>query len=150
MTFPTGSGTKIPPTGFEAISFFLGATLNYSTVNWMVFTSYGGILTTTRHKTRFGNEIFYEFGLERYLPSPCGWIFAMMLEFNGVYSWKNKIKGTIDPDSGGNVIYLTPSLWFSSKRLIIQLGAGYPIVQHLFGSQPKKFISYDINIGVTL
>ncbi|MBS0629389.1 MAG: hypothetical protein JSS30_04090 [Verrucomicrobia bacterium] len=150
IAFPTGSGTKVPNTGYGSVSFFVGTTLNYSTVNWMVFTSYGALLTTTRHKTKFGDQIYYELGLERYFPSPCGWIYALLLEFDGIYSWKDRLKGEIDPDSGGNVIYLTPSLWISSKRFIFQFGVGYPIVQHLFGHQSKKFISFDINIGVKL
>lgn len=148
--FPTGSGTKIPATGFGAVSFFFGPTLNYSTVNWMVFTSYEFILPTSHHKTKFGNQFFYQFGIERCLASPPGWIYAVMLEFDGAYSWKDRLKGKIDPDSGGNVIYLTPSIWISSKRLSFQFGVGYPVVQHLFGEQPKKFVSYDLKIGVTI
>lgn len=150
VTAPTGSATKNPPTGFGSPGFFFGTTLNYSTVTWEVFTSYGYTLTTQRHRTKIGNSFLYEIGLERYLPSPCGWTFAVLLELDGVYSWKDKIKGKIDRSSGGNVIYLTPSLWFSSERTIIQIGVGYPIVQHLIGKQAKKFVSYDINIGVTL
>lgn len=148
ITLPSGSATKIPNTGFGSPSFFIGATLNYSTVNWMVFTSYGATLTTTRHKTKFGDQIFYEFGIERYLPSPCGWIFALVFEVDGAYAWKDRIKGHTDPDSGENIIYFTPSIWISSKHLIFQLGVG-PLVQHLYGHQPKKFLSADINLGYT-
>jgi hypothetical protein len=148
ITFPSGSATKDPNTGFGSVGFFIGATLNYSTINWMVFTSYGATLTTTRHKTKFGDQIFYEFGIERYLPSPCGWIFALMLEIDGVYAWKDRIKGRTDPDSGGNIVYFTPSIWISSEHLIFQLGAG-PVVQHLYGHQSKKFLSADFNLGYT-
>jgi hypothetical protein len=146
ISFPTGSATKIPNTGFGSIGFFIGATLNYTAINWMVFTSYGATLTTTRHKTKFGDMLFYELGIERYLPSPCGWIFAVMFEIDGVYAWKDRIKGKTDPDSGGNIVFFTPSIWISSKKIIFQLGAG-PVVQHLFGHQPKRYLSADFNFG---
>lgn len=148
ISFPTGSALKMPNTGFGSIGFFIGATLNYTAINWMVFTSYGATLTTTRHRTKIGNQILYELGVERYLPSPCGWIFALMFEIDGVYAWKDRIKGQIDPNSGGNVIYFTPSIWISSKHLIFQLGAG-PVLDQLNGHQPKRYLSADLNLGYT-
>lgn len=151
VTFPTGSSSKNPPTGFGSTSFFIGTTFNHTGIDWFFFTSPGAVLTTTtKHGTKFGDQILYQFGLGRNIPSPTGWIFAWMVELDGLYAWKNKIKGHTDPDSGGNVIYITPSLWFSSKRLILQFGAGYPVVQHLFGHQSRKFLSFDFNFGVTL
>ena len=149
VTFPTGSSSKIPPTGFGSNSFFIGATFNHMEINWFFFTSPGAVLTTSKHGTKFGDQFLYQFGLGRYIPSPSGWIFAWLLEIDGLYSWKNKIKGTIDPNTGGNTIYITPSIWISSKRIILQFGAGYPIVQHLFGDQQKKFLSFDFNFGIT-
>jgi hypothetical protein len=149
VTFPTGSSTKNPPTGFGSTSFFLGTTFNHTEIDWLFFLSPGVQLTTSNHRTKFGDQIFYQFGFGRNIPSPSGWIFAWMVEFDGLFAWKNKIKGLTDPDSGGNVIYVTPSIWISSKNLIIQLGAGYPVVQHLFGDQSKKYLSLDFNFGVT-
>ncbi len=149
IAFPTGSSSKDPPTGFGSSSFFLGATFNHTAIDWFIFTSPGAIFTTSRHGTKFGDHFLYQFGFGRNIPSPAGWIFAWVLEFDGQYSWKDKIKGCTDPDSGGNTIYMTPSIWISSRRIILQFGAGYPIVQHLFGDQPKKFVSFDFDFGVT-
>lgn len=149
ITFPTGSSTKNPPTGFGSTSFFIGATFNHMEVDWFFFASPGAVLTTSKHGTKFGDQLLYQFGLGRNIPSPTGWIFAWMLEFDGQFAWKNKIKGVTDPNSGGNVIYVTPSIWISSKNIILQIGAGYPIVQHLFGSQSRKFLSLELNFGVT-
>jgi len=148
-TLPTGSSTKNPSTGFGSTSFFLGSTLNYTTQQWFVFTSPGAILTTSSDGTQFGDAVLYQFGFARDFPSPPGWIFAWMVEFDGQYSRKDTIKGKTDPNSGGNVIYLTPSFWMSSKMFILQLGIGYPIVQHLFGNQSKQWLFIDFNFGVT-
>lgn len=149
VTFPTGSSTKNPATGFGSSSFFIGATFNHMEIDWFFFTSPGAVLTTSRHGTKFGDQLLYQFGLGRNIPSPTGWIFAWMVEFDGLFAWRNRIKGVTDPNSGGNVIYATPSIWISSKNIILQVGAGYPIVQHLFGSQSRKFLSLEMNLGVT-
>lgn len=149
ITFPTGSSTKNPPTGFGSSSFFIGATFNHMGIDWFFFTSPGAILTTSKHGTKFGDQLLYQFGLGRNIPSPAGWIFAWMLEFDGTFAWKDKIKGATNPNSGGNTIYATPSIWISSKNIILQVGVGYPVVQHLFGSQSRKFLSFDVNFGVT-
>ena len=149
VTFPTGSSEKMPPTGFGSTSFFLGPTINYTTQQWFVFTSSGATLTTSSCGTQFGDAVLYQFGFARDFRSPPGWVFAWMVEFDGQYTWKNTIHGKTDPNSGGNVIYVTPSLWMSSKQYILQLGVGYPIVQHLFGHQSKQWLFIDFNFGVT-
>ena len=148
LIFPTGSSTKNPPTGFGSPSLFLGATYYHTEVKWIYFTSYGALFTTSKHRTQFGNELLYQFGIGRNIPSPAGWIFAWLVECDGQYAWKNRIKGHTDSDSGGNVIFVTPSMWFSSERIILQFGVGFPIAQHLHGHQPKIYRSYDLAFGV--
>ena len=138
MTFPTGSTHKNPTTGVGSPSFFLGATLSRHTAEWYVFTSHGATLTTSHHRTKFGNEFLYQFGLGKVLYTiDSRWLFGCVVEMDGEYSGKDKIMGMKDNDSGGNVIYATPSLWLSSQSLILQLGIGFPVTQHLFGEQTK-------------
>jgi hypothetical protein len=149
VTFPTGSSSKNPPTGLGSSSFFMGATFFHMGTDWFFFTSPGAILTTSKHSTKFGNQLLYQFGLGRNIPSPSGWILAWIVEFDGQYTWKNRIKDSIDPNSGGHIIYLTPSLWISSKTFILQVGAGYPVVQQLYGHQLRQFLSFIFNLGIT-
>ncbi len=44
ITFPTGSSSKKPPTGFGSPSFLAGTTINYMTFDWFYFGSLSGIL----------------------------------------------------------------------------------------------------------
>lgn len=137
ITFPTGSVRKNPATGFGAPSFFLGGTYYRTLVDWFFFTSHGAILTTSDHRTRIGDQFLYQFGLGRNLPSPEGWIYAWMVELDGQYTQKNRIRGRLDNNSGGNIIFVTPSIWLSSKEALLQIGATLPIAQNLFGKQHK-------------
>lgn len=147
ITVPTGSIHKDPPTGFGAPSLFLGGTYYRMMVEWFFFTSHGAVLTCSDHRTKFGEQFLYQFGLGRNFPSPEGWIYAWMLEVDGQYNRKNRIHGSIDPDSGGNSIFVTPSLWFSSREFLIQFGVSLPINQNLFGHQRKFDYAFNFNIA---
>lgn len=152
VQFPTGSSSKSPPTGAGSFSYFLGTTYAYTSFNWFAFVSPGANLTTRRHGTKFGNSFLYQCGFARYIKqlSPQGWVFDLMLEFEGAYTVKDRIHGKTNPDSGGNVIFATPSLWLSSNRVIIQWGIGFPILQKLNGHQDKIRYSIDYNLGIAV
>jgi hypothetical protein len=146
VTAPTGSSKKNPPTGFGSPSIFLGATYYHTLVDWFVFTEHGAILTTSDHGTKFGDQFLYQFGFGRNIPSPEGWIYAWMIEVDGQYNKKNRIKGKSDPNSGGNFILVTPSIWVSSKKLLFQFGVSCYINQNLFGQQNK--FDYVLNLNL--
>ncbi len=152
VQFPTGSSEKNPPTGTGAFSYFLGSTYAYLSFNWYAYVSPGVHVTTTHHGTKFGNSYLYQWGFARYIKqlSPRGWIFDLMIEFDGTYAKKDKIHGVTDPNSGGNSIFVIPSIWLSSKRWILQWGVGFPIVQNLNGHQDKiqYLIAYNLGIAV--
>jgi hypothetical protein len=145
ITFPTGSIKKNPPTGFGSPSFFLGATYYHMWIDWFVFTSQGAILTTSDHRIKIGDQFLYQFGVGRNIPSPKGWIFAWMLELDGQYNKKNRFEWELDKNSGGNIIFVTPSLWVSSKHWLFQFGASGIVNQNLFGKQ-RKF-DYALNFN---
>lgn len=145
---PTGSSTQQPPTGFGSPSYFLGSTFSHVSVNWFAFAASGATLTTAENATRFGNQFLYQGGLGRNIMDiDTTWIIAWLVEADGLYSQKNIKNGITDPNSGGNVFYITPSLFFSSKEWLIQPGIGFPVIQHLFGVQNKNSYLLALNIS---
>lgn len=149
VTFPTGSSRKNPPTGFGSPSLFIGATYYHTLAKWFIFTAPAALLTSSHHRTKFGNQFLYQFGLGFNIPSPKGWIYACMLEVDGQYSQKNRIDGVIDRNSGGNTIFLTPSFWISNKNFLIQFGPSFPINQNLFGKQRKFDYAFNLNCALS-
>lgn len=151
VTFPTGSARKQPPTGFGSNSYFVGTTFCRTYVNWVLFTAHGAILPTQNHGSKLGNQFLYQFGCARNFASPPGWIYAGLLEVDGQYNCKNRLRDRHkDPNSGGNTIYVTPSLWMSTKELLIQFGVSFPVTQHLFGHQNKYDYVLNFNIAWSL
>ncbi len=86
-----------------------------------------------------GNEYLYQAGIGRNIYTiDSEWIFAWLVEANGLYTEKVRFKGRTDPDSGGNLLLVAPSLWISSEQITLQFGVGLPVAQHLFGNQTKN------------
>lgn len=140
VTIPTGYTKNNPPTGIGSNSFFIGGTYSRTGINWYYFASSCGILTTSSHRTKFGDQFLYQFGVERRIANTKEWLFAWMVELDGTHSWKDKIHGVIDPNSGGNVIYLTPSgyhpkISYSNSALDIRFSSIY------LGTKKKLIIS---------
>jgi hypothetical protein len=139
VTIPRGSPKKNPPTGAGSNSFFLGMTYSTVGINWFYFSSYGGIFYASSHGTQFGNQFLYQAGVGKRIFSNADWLLDWMVEMDGTYSERSKIGGVIDPNSGGNVVVITPSLFLASKQsLVVQAGVGFPVVQQLFGHQNKN------------
>ena len=150
VSFPTGSIKKNPNTGLGASSLFIGTTYNRTYTDWYGFASPGVILTTSHEGTKVGNQFLYQLGIGRSIFSlESEYTIALLAELTGYYFQKNKIMGARDPNSGGKVINITPSLWFSTNDLIIQIGIGFPLTQHLNGQQNKNEYLLATNVGWT-
>lgn len=147
ITVPTGSIKKVPNTGVGSPSFFIGGTYYHTRIDWFVFVAEGAILTTSDHRTKYGNQFLYQFGVGRNIPSPPGWIYAWMIEVDGQYGQRNRIFGEIDHNSGGNIVFVTPSLWFSNRYFLIQFGPSFPINQNWFGIQGKFDWGFNFNMA---
>jgi hypothetical protein len=147
LFLPTGSTKKSPKTGFGSPGFFLGTTLAYTKHWWGGWIQAGALLTTMHNRTKYGGTFLYQAGLEKCFFARSGWILAFILDAFGLYEQKDTICGCIDPNSGGNSIWIGPSLWASSKRWILQFGVATPLVQKLNGIQNRSNYYVNLNVG---
>ena len=140
VTLPLSEGdpTKKFPTGYGSPAYFLGATFNRTTVDWLGFVSPGVFLTTASDHIQLGSQGLYQAGIGRNIWSETDRFILMgLLELDGQYTTKDRVLGHSLENTGGNLIGLTPSIWFSTPHLILQLGVGFPIVENLNGKQNK-------------
>lgn len=147
LYLPTGSTHKDPVTGFGGPGFLLGTTMSYTAVNWYWFLSPFVLLNTTHHNTHFGNQFLYQAGIGRNIISkPDNYIMALIVGLFGVNYQKDTIKGCVDRNSGGNVCYVGPSWWFSTRRFVSQTGIVFAVAQHLQGHQQKDKYIFGIDL----
>jgi hypothetical protein len=138
MSFPTGSFSKTPSTGFGSPTFFLGVTLSRSKPDWYYFSSFGGLITTMYKNNKIGNLFLYQFGVGRNIAYKTdGWILNWMVELDGTYKQRDKVCGLINCDSGSNTVILGPSIFFSTRRFEMDGGIAAVIDQHLFGRETR-------------
>ncbi len=138
-SMPTGSIHKVPATGVGAPTFFIGTTYDVMFVNWSWFVSPGIYMPATYNGLKQGEQYLYQFGLNSVFASKENkYIFSGMLELNGTYVERNSLSGKTIPNTGGNTVEITPSLWYSTNNFIAQLGVTIPVVQQLNGTQVKS------------
>lgn len=138
--------------GYGSSTYFLGLTYNRTSMDWLFFLSPGYQFASQSQGIRFGSQTFYQAGIGH----PLLWtsdksIFSALLELDGQYTERNQFLQQGQPNSGGNVVALTPSLSLATKHTITQVGVGYPLVQHLFGQQNemKYFIVANLTLTIT-
>jgi hypothetical protein len=140
VTVPSGSYNKSPETGSGSPTFFIGSTFNHSYVDWLWFFSPGVTVFTPHHHYQAGSQYIYQAGVGHDLGSVANkYIICGLIELSGQYVQKDKASGQFDHDSGGNTIYYTPSLFFSTPKWIVQLAVSSPVFQRLNGDQDREY-----------
>ncbi len=134
---------------FSSLNFFIGTTASYLSIEWQAFVSTGALITTRRHQVKWGNVFLYELGLGHNLGNPYGWILSWLLEFNGIYSLQEKVGNRTNSNSGGNVIFVGPSLFASNEHFVVQAGVQGVLFQKLFGKQSKSIYRLAASVAYT-
>lgn len=141
----SGFSQHAPFTGLGSTAFFLGGTGSYITYDWYTFISGGGLMTTRHNGNKVGSSASYQAGIGKNLKYFDDKILMGMIEFDGISFKKDTLMGRIDPNSGGTVMYLGPSLYLATENTIFQMGFQIPCYQKLNGIQAKN--SFQISIS---
>lgn len=150
ITIPSGSSSKIPPTGFGSMSIFLGFTASHMALDWYLFTSQGAVITTSNQQTKFGHQVLYQFGLgKNIVGAENRYTITWLLEMNGIWSERNLIHGTPDNNLETNIIFLGPSLFVSFPHLLVQGGIAFPVLQNLGAQQVRGRFLSEVQIAWT-
>lgn len=70
----------------------------------------------------------------------------LMLELNGERRWQNDAGGTADPNSGGDIVYLSPGVRLTWGGAGGFLSAGYPVIDDTDGVQTD--VSFRLVAGI--
>lgn len=147
MSFPTNTVDDIALRGirktfsgnFESVAYFIGTTASYLSVDWYAYASMGGVITTEKNGMQQGGQFLYQAGFGHNIAYKTDeWILMWMVEMIGNDSGARKFNGRSLPNTGGNVIMVGPSLWYSTPEVIVQLGVAAIPYQNLNGVQSKS------------
>jgi outer membrane putative beta-barrel porin/alpha-amylase len=70
-------------------------------------------------------------------PAPRGPSLDLVLELNGEWHDRQRIAGVTDPNSGGNVVYLSPGVRLSMDKWSGFVSVGVPVVNDMYGVQAE-------------
>ncbi len=146
LFLPVGHKHAKPELSFGSPAFFAGIITRYIAIDWYWYASTGGTFTTSHNKTKAGNEFLYQTGFGKNVGYESEkWLCTLMLEMNGICMQKEKHCGELDPNTGGNMIALGPTVWFATQRFIFQAGILPVVYQHWNGDQAKETLFINFN-----
>jgi hypothetical protein len=146
---PTGSFSRKPSIGLGTVSFLTGITASHISIDWYCYLSLGGFFVSRNRESAFTHQVLYEAGFGRNIKHLKGMIFLVMVDFNGSYSnTKNRRMNSITsiiatnarltPKNTSNVIFIGPSLFVSTERMIMQAGIQFPVLQQSLDKEVKN------------
>ncbi|MFT4058149.1 MAG: hypothetical protein QM652_01220 [Legionella sp.] len=144
----SGFSRKNSSSSFNAMTYFIGSTYSRTLVNWYGFIAPGLLFIDKYDSIQQGTQYYYNLGVGHNIKTVKNkYIFLGLVELNGQYSDKTKLASHIVPNTGGNIVYVTPSLWLSIPKMIFQVGISLPVTQFWYGNQSN--ISYYVGSIVT-
>jgi len=136
-----------PHVRFIAPGFFLGFTAEHVMPDWYIFIS-SGITIPITNRGNNGIQVLYQGGLSKNIRAVTdGWILNWMLELDGIYNQGTTFIESLDHIKG-NVFFITPSIWFSTKRCILQGGISWVVVKPA-SERHTSPIYFSFNFGWT-
>ncbi len=128
------TSTHIP----TVTTFFGGMTASHISVYWYLYASLGATAFLPKNHIWQRYELLYEWGLGRVITTTRRTTIMGLLEFNGIYTARTKICDVDYGNSGGNIIYIGPSLCITSDTCYMSAGIQGPLFQSWHGTQGKQ------------
>lgn len=135
-------------TGFEekpiinnsSLDFELGTAGAFETTKVYHFASLVYRFNASARHIKEGDQFFYSYAFGYRPEAPdvdkVDWVF--LLDIDGIWTEKTKVNGSKIANSGGNVIFIGPSVFRSKGNAMIKAALQIPLAEHLNGSQEKN------------
>lgn len=148
ITWPTGSAYKNPATGTGSPTVYLGFSASHTSPSWYVWLNPGAVFIPHYHQTARHINFFYQFGFGRNIAyAEERWILTALLEFNGGYTQATTRDIFVPAFFREHDLFVGPSLWFSTNRLILQAGISVPLYERLSPGNSKTSFALAFNLG---
>ncbi len=144
--FTTGN-SPIPYNDTGGISCYIATTAGRLTPAWYLYGSTGAQINPPYHHKKFGNMYRYEWIIGKGIPSG-SWNTYVMCEFSGIHLQRSRCADVTSFNSGGNIIYLGPSIISRSDHFYIWAGIQGAVLQGLHGNQQQPTLRTSCMLAV--
>ena len=139
LKFPAGGEDKKPSLGSGAIDHLFGLSVGHESTKIYGFATGRYKLKTDSGSKDKGDQFLFDvsFGLRPWLRPYKSWDLVVLLENSYVYSQKDEIDGVSQTNTGGQKLFIGPSLLWSLRNVMLKGGVQFPVWQDLNGTQSE-------------
>jgi hypothetical protein len=119
--FPTTTINEVTLFSLKGYNTMIAAMQDFMSKEWFAYADFGTIIVGKNGNNKTGNFLIYDMGLGRILCINDHYI-TFMAEFFGVYMKPDRINGIIHPITGGNAIFVGPTLHYFFKDRFLHAG----------------------------
>jgi hypothetical protein len=140
IKFPTGDEDEKPSLGTGSFGYLVGLTAGHESLKWYYFGTVRYWINTEGGLREKGDKFLYDvaFGLRPILREYYEPDLVLLIELSGEHRNKDRIDGSKDSDSGGDILYLGPTFLWSYRNWMIKGGIQLPVYQDLNGEQEDE------------
>lgn len=121
LGLPTTTISQVTLFSLKAINSMIGILQDAMTQNWYFFYDFGLLLISKKGNLKTGNFVIYDFGMGRTFCYNEHYI-TLMGEFFGLYQQPDHLNGNIVLTTGGNAVYVGPTVRYYHKRCYVHGG----------------------------
>ncbi len=139
VKFPTGAHHGSVPRGSGSFDALAGLSVAHESRRWYGFGTFRYVLRTKHDGLERGDEILFDVagGFRPWLTEYLQPDLVLLLEFNGEWQDRDRLRGSRLGGTGGFVGWLGPTALLSYRNWMLKTGVQLPVANDLNGGQKR-------------
>ncbi len=151
IKFPTGDADKSPRLGSGSTDFLFGLAAGRESLLWYYFGDIRYRMKTKGSASlKVGDRFFADVAIG-IRPWPAEYLkpdLVILAELNWETLMRNEFDGLDVSNSGGNLLFLSPSFFLTYRNWAVKGGVQIPLHQNLYGSQPGEAYRFKLAVEI--
>ncbi len=151
IKFPMGDADKSPRLGSGSTDFLFGLAAARESLLWYYFGDIRYRLNTRESSgLKVGDRFFADVAMG-IRPWPAKYLkpdLVVLVELNWETSMRNEFDGLDVKDSGGNLLFISPSFFLTYRNWAVKGGVQIPLYQNLYGNQPGEDYRFKLAVEI--
>ena len=139
VKLPSGRHHQSVPLGSGSVDVLAGLAAAHESRRWYGFSSFRYLLRTEHHGLERGDRTLFDVagGFRPWLTEYLQPDLVLLLEFNGSWEARSRLRGGRLAETGGFVGWLGPTALLSHRNRMLKAGVQLPIATNLNGDQER-------------
>lgn len=151
IKFPSGNTDKSPRLGTGSTDFLFGAAAARESLLWYYFADVRYRVNTRGNANLKIGDRFFADGAIGIRLWPAEYLkpdLVVLAELNWETFLRDKLDGLGVKESGGNLLFISPSFFFTYRNWAVKGGVQIPLYQSFDGNQPEEGLRFKMAVEV--